>query len=349
MESGGAACPGFLTRYPLITMAHGGGGRLMNQLLDEVIHSAFKSVEEPWRHDGAVMDVTGGKVAFTTDSYVITPLFFPGGDIGELSVYGTVNDLAMCGSIPRWISLAFILEEGLPMTDLQRVVDSVARAAKRCRVQVVTGDTKVVEKGKADGLYINTSGIGVMRSSTPFIGPASVREGDAVIISGDVGRHGMAVMSVREGLSFSTIIESDLAPLNDPVDCLITEGIPIHCMRDLTRGGLASSLNEIAASAGLGIAVVEEDIPVREEVKAACEILGYDPLYVANEGCMVLFIPREAAPRAIHLLHSFNACENAALIGYVVGRGIAPVTVQTVMGTSRVLDMISGEQLPRIC
>jgi len=330
-------------------MAHGGGGKLMNQLLEEMIHSVFKSAEEPWRHDGALLESSSAKMAFTTDSYVITPLFFPGGDIGELSVYGTVNDLAMCGSIPRWISLAFILEEGLPMTDLQKVISSVARAAERCGVQVVTGDTKVVEKGKADGLYINTSGIGVMRSETPFIGPASVREGDAVIISGDVGRHGMAVMSVREGLSFSTAIESDMAPLNGPVDHLLTEGIPVHCMRDLTRGGLASSLNEIAAAAGLGIYVAEEDIPVRGEVKAACEVLGYDPLYVANEGCMVLFVPGAAAGDTIGMLRSFDQCRNAAIIGSVVKRGIAPVTVRTVLGTSRVLDMISGEQLPRIC
>ncbi|MCD4708202.1 MAG: hydrogenase expression/formation protein HypE [Candidatus Sabulitectum sp.] len=342
-------CPSFISRYPVVTMAHGGGGRLMNQLLDEMIHVAFRTTEDSERHDGAVLETAQERIAFTTDSYVITPLFFPGGDIGELSIYGTVNDLAMCGAMPRWISLGFILEEGLPMLDLQRVVDSIARAAERCGVQVVTGDTKVVERGKADGLYINTSGIGVLRNNTPFIGPASIKEGDAVILSGDVGRHGMAVMSVREGLSFSTTVESDLAPLSGPVDSLIGHGLPVHCMRDLTRGGLASSLNEIASAAGLGINLCESKIPVQEEVLGACEVLGFDPLYVANEGRMVLILPREAGEEAVSLMRSFKMCENAALIGSVVPSGIAPVTVKTSVGTSRVLDMISGDQLPRIC
>lgn len=321
----------------------------MNLLLEQLIHPALNSCERVSSHDGAVLEVESGRIAYTTDSYVITPLFFPGGDIGRLSVFGTVNDLAMCGARPGWLSLGLILEEGFPMETLEKVLRSVADAACISGVRIVTGDTKVVERGKADGIYINTAGIGLIPGGVSEIGPGSITPGDAVIVSGDLGRHGMAVMSVREGLSFISDIESDLAPLNETVMNLISEGIPVKCMRDLTRGGLASALNELASSSGHGFEIDEDSIPVSDQVHAACEMLGYDPLYVANEGRMVVVVPEAFCDRTVTLLRSCSVSSGAVRIGGVVASGIVPVTIRTSLGTQRALSMISGEQLPRIC
>src|SRR5208337_841438 len=288
------------------------------------------------------------RLAFTTDSYVVRPLFFPGGDIGSMSVFGTVNDLAMSGARPLHLSAGFILEEGLSMELLWRIVCSMRAAAERCGVQIVTGDTKVVDKGKGDGLFINTAGIGVIEHSQ-VIAPASVRAGDAILVSGDLGRHGMTIMSVREGLGFEATMESDSAPVAAPVLELLAAGVEIHCLRDLTRGGLASALNEIAQAARRRIVVEEKLIPVRADVHAACEMLGLDPLLVACEGRFVAFVPAKDAARSLAILNRHAPGTAAVCIGQVGGEMPPIVVLQTAMGASRILDMPSGEQLPRIC
>jgi hydrogenase expression/formation protein HypE len=329
-------------------MAHGGGGKLMHQLLENVFGKAFSNPILDTRHDSAQFVVPPGKLAMTTDSYVVRPLFFPGGDIGSMAVHGTVNDLAMSGARPLYLSCAFIIEEGLPMETLWRVVCSMRDAAKFCGVQIITGDTKVVDKGKGDGLFINTTGLGVMEHARR-ISPQDVQPGDAVLISGDLGRHGMAIMAEREGLQFESTIESDSAPIHEPVLELFQEGIEVHCLRDLTRGGLASALNEIAEAAGVKIAVTQTAIPVREDVHAACEMLGLDPLHVANEGRLVAFVAARDAERALQILRRHRVSAGAVLIGQVVERAAPLVTIKSAIGASRILDMPSGEQLPRIC
>jgi hydrogenase expression/formation protein HypE len=319
----------------------------MERLLDTLIRPAFRN---PWldrRHDGARLDLAG-PLAFTTDSYVVQPLFFPGGDIGTLAVNGTVNDLAMCGARPAYISASFILEEGLPIETLRRVVHSMRDAAAAARTEIVTGDLKVVDRGKADGLFVNTSGIGRIVARDP-IEPQSVRPGDAVIVSGDLARHGIAVMAMREGLGFESAIESDCAPLAGPVLALIEAGITLHCMRDLTRGGLASALVEIAETGRLSIDIDENAVPVREDVRSACELLGLDPLHVANEGRFVAFLPAAEADRALAVLHRFAVTEAATLIGAVGTATTGRVTCKSAIGARRVLDMLTGDQLPRIC
>lgn len=342
------ACPIPIADYPQVLLAHGGGGRLMNQLIGKMFLAAFADAELDRRHDSAVLPSPGSRLVFTTDSYVVHPLFFPGGDIGSLAVHGTVNDIAMSGARPLYLSAGFILEEGLPMETLWRVVSSMGEAARACAVRIVTGDTKVVDRGKGDGVFINTAGVGAPVTDV-MIGPERVRAGDAVILSGDVGRHGMAIMAVREGLEFESSIESDSAPVAAPVLRLLEEGIRVRCLRDLTRGGLASALNEIAEAARVGIAIDEPLVPVREDVRSACEILGFDPLYVANEGRFAAFVDAADAARAVEILHAYPVAENAAIIGTVIGESKPPVTRTTSLGTRRVLDMISGEQLPRIC
>jgi hydrogenase expression/formation protein HypE len=279
------SCPIPISQYPQILLAHGGGGKLMHQLIEKIFGAAFANEYLNERHDGAALTLNGAKLAFTTDSYVVRPLFFPGGDIGKLAVYGTVNDLAMCGARPLFLSAGFILEEGLPMETLWKIVQSMREAAHKAHVQIVTGDTKVVDKGKGDGVFINTAGIGIIEHSLA-ISPKNVRPGDLILLNGDVGRHGIAIMAVREGLSFESAIESDCAPLAEVVLKLIEAGIELHCLRDLTRGGLASALNEIAQTAQVHITIDESAVPVREDVQGACEILGLDPLYVANEGTL---------------------------------------------------------------
>ncbi len=342
------SCPLLIDQYPTILLAHGGGGTLMHQLISKVFRPAFRNPILEVGHDGAVLSWTGGKLAFTTDSYVVRPLFFPGGDIGMLAVNGTVNDLAMCGARPLYLSAGFILEEGLPMETLSRVVTSMGRAAEAASVQLVTGDTKVVERGKGDGVFITTTGVGVLDHDLR-IEPRSVRPGDLILLNGDIGRHGIAIMAVREGLAFDTTIQSDSAALSGLVQDLLKAGIEIHCLRDLTRGGLSSALVEIAEAAGIEIAIQEHSIPVREEVQGACEILGFDPLYVANEGRFVAFVPSDAAERALSIVRAHPLGEGASLIGTVRDGTSGLVTMKTAIGGSRVVDMLSGEQLPRIC
>jgi hydrogenase expression/formation protein HypE len=343
-----SACPLPISQYPHVLMAHGGGGTLMHRLLEDVFGQAFSNPILDTRHDSAQFTVPPGRLAMTTDSYVVRPIFFPGGDIGSMAVHGTVNDLAMSGARPLYLSCGFIIEEGLPMETLWRVVCFMRDAAKKCGVQIVTGDTKVVDKGKGDGLFINTTGLGVIEHEQK-ISPQSVLPGDAVLVSGDLGRHGMAIMAVREGLQFESAIESDSAPVVEPVLALVKAGIEIHCLRDLTRGGLASALNEIAEAAGVKIAVEQKLIPVREDVHAACEMLGLDPLHVANEGRFVAFVAAKDAARALQILRGAEVSAEAALIGKVVEKSAPLVTLKSELGVSRILDMPSGEQLPRIC
>jgi hydrogenase expression/formation protein HypE len=342
------SCPIPIKDYPHVTLAHGGGGRLMHDLISKMFLSAFGG-DPSASHDGAILvPPTGSQLAFTTDSYVIKPLFFPGGDIGELAIYGTANDLAMCGARASWLSLGLILEEGLPMETLWRIIQSIARAAQRCGVVIVTGDTKVVDHGKGDGIYINTSGVGVIEHDLA-INPKSVREGDAIIVSGDLGRHGIAVMARREGLELETDLQSDCAPLWPQVEALLERGIEVHCLRDLTRGGLSSALNEIAESSGHRLYIDEAQIPVIAPVRAVCELLGLDPLYVACEGQFVAFVPSHDAPRAVDILREAGA-PSPVVIGSVQQHEDHPeVIMKSCIGTRRVLDMLSGEQLPRIC
>jgi len=335
------ACPVPNPLPPLITLAHGGGGSAMHDLIDRVFAAAFRNDILDQRHDAATLEVDGARLAFTTDSFVVQPLEFPGGDIGSLAVYGTVNDLAMAGARPLYLSAGFILEEGLPVERLETFVRSMQRAAEAAGVQIVTGDTKVIGR-RGDGLFINTAGIGVIDHDRR-IGPGQVRSGDRILVNGDLGRHGIAVMAVREGLEFETVVESDCAPLAAPVLALLDAGVEVHCLRDLTRGGLASALNEIATASGVGAHIVESAVPVRDDVRGACELLGLDPLYVANEGRFVACVAPHDAARALQILGA-----DAAIIGEITG---APprVILQNRLGANRILDMLPGDQLPRIC
>ena len=342
------SCPVPRPTDDIVLLAHGGGGKLTHQLIERLFLPAFACAPLEARHDGAVLRLNGQRLAFTTDSYVVRPLMFPGGNIGDLAVNGTVNDLAMCGARPLYLSAGFILEEGLSMETLRAVVESMRVAAGRAGVQLVTGDTKVVDKGNGDGVFINTAGIGVIEISAE-ISPAAIRAGDAVLVSGDLGSHGVAILSVREGLEFEAPVQSDTAPLWESVRALLDAGIQVHCLRDLTRGGLSSALNEIVSAARVGIEISEAAVPVCEVVRGACEILGLDPLYVANEGRFVAFVPEQDAGRTLELLHKFPVCEDAARIGSVTGSHAGIVTLESRIGGHRVLDMLSGEQLPRIC
>jgi hydrogenase expression/formation protein HypE len=345
---GAPSCPIPLSDYPNVLLAHGGGGRLMRDLIEQMFLPAFHNPRLARRHDGAVCEIGGARLAFTTDSFVVRPLCFPGGDIGTLAVNGTVNDLAMCGARPLYLSIGLILEEGLPMETLWRIVQSLREAAAHARVELVTGDTKVVDRGRGDGLYINCSGVGSIATGVA-VGPERVRPGDVVLLSGDIGRHGVAVMAVREGLTFETTIESDCAPLAEPVLALLGRGLDVHCMRDLTRGGLASALVEIADVAGRPITIEEPAVPVADEVRAACEILGLDPLYVANEGRFVVFTAPDDADAALAALRAHPVSAGAAAIGRVTEASGSLVTMRTCIGAERVIDVLSGEQLPRIC
>ncbi|MGA9778013.1 MAG: hydrogenase expression/formation protein HypE [Limisphaerales bacterium] len=342
------SCPISISQYPHVLMAHGGGGRLMHQLIGKMFLAAFRNPLLEMQHDSTVVELTGKKLAFTTDSYVVRPLFFPGGDVGSMAVHGTVNDLAMSGARPRYLSAALIIEEGLPMETLWKIACSMQEAAQRCGVQIITGDTKVVDKGKGDGVFINTAGIGVVEHDQK-IAPQNVRAGDAVLVSGDLGRHGMAIMAVREGLQFESAIESDSAPVHEIVLELLKAGVEIHCLRDLTRGGLASALNEIAEGSRVRIEVEEKSIPVREDVHAACEMLGLDPLHVACEGRLVAFVAAKDAERALEIMRGQSTGAGSAAIGRVVESAAPLVTLKSTIGASRILDMPSGEQLPRIC
>ena len=319
---------------------------MSQRLIESVFMPLFDNPLLQTRHDGAVFTIDQANLAFSTDSYVVRPLFFPGGDIGDLAVNGTVNDLAMCGAQPLYLSCGFILEEGLEMSTLRRVAESMQAAAARSGVQLVTGDTKVVDRGKADGLYINTAGIGRVCVQ---IGAARIEPGDAILVSGDLGAHGIAILSTREGLEFESPVVSDTAPLWEPVSAMLKAGIDIHCLRDLTRGGLTSSLNELAQARGLAMRVDEARIPVTETVRGACELLGLDPLYVANEGRFVAFLPAEQVEAALKLLHQIPVTSGASQAGAVLDQSGSTVFLRSLVGGDRILHMISGEQLPRIC
>jgi hydrogenase expression/formation protein HypE len=350
----GWTCPLPLQSYPTIVMGHGAGGRMMADLIEHLFAPAFDNEWLGQMGDSATIELSSlfesqssNKIAFTTDSFVVSPLFFPGGNIGELAVYGTINDLAMRGAKPLLLSASYILEEGLPMETLGNIVTAMAQACRRTGVKIATGDTKVVQKGHGDGVYINTSGIGVIPSGVE-IGPANARPGDALLVSGTIGDHGIAVMSVREGLTFQTEIQSDSSPLNGMVDAMIAVG-PIHCLRDATRGGLAAVLNELADVSKVGIEFDERKVPLRPEVSAACEMLGLDPFYVANEGKLVAIVPGESVEQILAAMHKHEYGRNAALIGSVVEDHPGLVTAKTSIGGMRVVDVPAGELLPRIC
>src|SRR5438552_9847972 len=342
------ACPLPITNYKEIVLAHGGGGKLSRQLIDKVVLPQFRNELLEPLHDGAIFSVADQRLAFTTDSFVVSPIFFPGGDIGSLSIHGTVNDLAMCGARPLYLSASFILEEGLPMEDFWRVVQSMHAAADNAGVKLVTGDTKVVDRCKADKIFVNTSGIGIVPNEVN-IHPARATVGDKIIISGPIAVHGIAIMSVREGLEFETEVASDTAPLHELVAAMIAAKIDIHVLRDPTRGGVTSALTEIAQTAKIGMLLNESSIPISEEVKGACEILGLDPLYVANEGKLLAIVATEDTDRLLQVLRSNSLGRDAAVIGEVVNEHPGLIMMKTRVGGTRVVDMLSGEQLPRIC
>jgi len=341
-------CPAPLPAKDKILLGHGSGGRLSADLLREIFLPAFRNPVLAQLNDQAVVNVEGVRLAFTTDSFVVNPLFFPGGDIGSLAVYGTVNDLAMGGAEPLFLSAGFIIEEGLPVETLRQVVSSFRQAAERVGVEVVTGDTKVVEKGKGDGLFINTSGIGRVPAGVNLSADQG-RPGDCIILSGTLGDHGIAILSQREGLEFETPIESDAAPLHSLVATMLAVSHSIRCLRDPTRGGLSSTLNEIAAQSRVGMVIEESTLPIREEVKGACELLGLDPLYVANEGKLVAIVAASEADQLLAAMRSHPLGVKARIIGKVVEAHPGVVTMRTYLGTSRIVDMLAGDQLPRIC
>ena len=344
----GWTCPVPLQNYPNIVMGHGAGGKMMNDLIRHLFASEFQNDLLGQLADSTTINIQAGRLAFTTDSYVISPLFFPGGDIGELAVNGTVNDLATSGAKPLYLSAGFILEEGLPMETLGRIASSMARACKMAEVQIATGDTKVVNKGHGDGIYINTSGIGVIPKGVD-IRPTNARPGDVVIVSGTMGDHGIAVMSIREGLKFQTEMVSDTAPLNGLVEAMLVVTNDIHCLRDATRGGLAAVLNELADASKVGIEFEELKVPLRPEVSAACEMLGLDPLFIANEGKLVAIIPESDAGSILAAMRNHPFGKDAAIIGKVVEAHSGMVVAKTSIGGSRVVDLPAGELLPRIC
>ena len=344
----GFVCPAPIATKDTVLLGHGSGGKLSAELLRDVFLPALANPVLSRLEDQAVIEVGGLRLAFTTDSFVVKPLFFRGGDIGSLAVHGTVNDLAMGGARALALSAAFILEEGFPLADLRRIADSMAEAARRVGVSIVTGDTKVVERGSGDGVYINTAGIGLVAEGL-YLSAAGARPGDAVILSGAIGDHGVAILTAREGLELDGGIESDSAPLNTLVDSILAVCREVRAMRDPTRGGLASTLNEIAAQSHVGIELREEAIPLHDGVRGACEVLGLDPLYVANEGKMVAIVPEEAAGAIVAAMRRHPLGAEAAVIGKVTDRHPGLVTLRTAFGTTRVVDMLAGDQLPRIC
>ncbi|HVV00199.1 MAG TPA: hydrogenase expression/formation protein HypE [Verrucomicrobiae bacterium] len=343
-----ATCPAPFSGHREIVLGHGSGGKMSHRLIQNLVLPAFRN---PWlesMHDGAILSVNGSRLAFTTDSYVVNPLFFPGGDIGKLAVHGTVNDLAMCGAKPLHLSAAFIIEEGLTIENFKRILQSMREAADAAGVSLVTGDTKVVDRGKGDQIFINTSGIGSVPDGITM-DPASVSPGDKVLVSGHIAAHGIAIMSVREGLEFETEILSDTAPLNGLVEAILSSRATPRVLRDPTRGGVASALNEIAEASRIGFDLDESAIPIREDIKSACEMLGFDPLYVANEGKLIAIVPGDEADTVLDAMRRHPLGANAAIIGEASGASPGVVTMKTRVGGTRVVDMLPGEQLPRIC
>jgi hydrogenase expression/formation protein HypE len=335
-------------RSDRILLAHGSGGTMMRELIDEVFVAGFDEAALGRLDDAASLDIPTGRLAFSTDTYVVTPRFFPGGDIGRLAVCGTVNDVATSGARPLYLSVGFVLEEGLLVEDLKRILVSMRDAAAEAGVHIVTGDTKVVEKGHGDGVYINTAGVGVLEEGVDLSG-SYAKPGDKVLLSGTLGDHGIAIVSTREGLKFETDIESDAAPLNALVAAVLAAAPDTRCFRDPTRGGLASTLNEIAAASGVSITVTESDVPVNPQVRGASEMLGYDVFQVANEGKMVAIVPAGQAEAALAAMRSARYGEQAAIIGEVAETPAGKVYVKTPFGATRIMDMLVGEQLPRIC
>jgi len=344
----GFVCPLPLRDYPQIVLGHGSGGRLSADLIQHLFVPLFDNPMLSELNDQAVLEFNGMRLAFTTDSFVVSPLFFPGGDIGSLAVHGTINDLAVSGARPLFLSAGFILEEGLAMDDLGRITTSMANACKDAGVHLVTGDTKVVNKGKGDGVFINTAGIGLVPEGV-HIAANGARPGDAIIVSGTIGDHGMAIMSVREGLSFETELVSDSAPLHTLVADMLSVTRDIHCLRDATRGGLAAVLNELAERSQVGFELDEATIPVRPAVMAACEMLGIDPMYVANEGKLVAVVPAEHAEAMLEAMRRHPLGQDAAIIGEAVEDHPGMVITRTVIGGRRIVNLPLGEILPRIC
>lgn len=344
----GFVCPIPKSDYANILLAHGSGGKLTHELISRMFLPQFANELLEPMHDGAMFNAGDARLAFTTDSYVVNPIFFPGGNIGELAINGTVNDLSMCGAKPLYLSAAFIIEEGLPLDDLWKIVLSMREAAKMAGVLLVTGDTKVVDRGKGDKIFINTSGIGIVGDEVD-LKPKRIQAGDKIIINGDIGLHGVAILSVREGLEFETEIKSDTAPLNDLVEKMLEASKNVHVMRDPTRGGIATTLNELADQSGFGIELNEEAIPIPDEVKGACEILGLDPLYIANEGKLLAFVCQPDVDRMLGAMRDHPLGKNSSVIGEVVDRHPRTVVMKSRIGGNRVVDMLTGEQLPRIC
>ncbi|MCC7385338.1 MAG: hydrogenase expression/formation protein HypE [Deltaproteobacteria bacterium] len=341
------SCPVPSDRHERVQLAHGGGGRLMRELIAQTFRPAFDNPILAQSTDSAVLPALTGRIAVTTDSYVVKPIFFPGGDIGKLAVCGTVNDLATAGARPYALSASFILEEGFPLADLARVLASMKRELEIVGVRVVTGDTKVVEHGRCEGVYVNTTGVGEVLPGVD-LGPSRVEPGDAIIVSGDLGRHGVAILSAREGFQFDQAPPSDCAPLWSLVEAMIRAG-ELHCLRDLTRGGLAAALNEIALDAGRVLRIDETKVPVIEAVRGATELLGLDPLHVANEGRLVAIVPERSASTVLAAMRAHPLATDATVIGRVQATGRGEVIARTFIGTERILDLPSGEQLPRIC
>jgi len=342
------SCPAPGPEGEVVVLGHGSGGRLTAELVSKVFLSALSNPILDRLNDSAEMKVGASRIVFTTDSFVVSPLRFPGGDIGSLAVNGTVNDLAVAGGQPLGLSAAFILEEGLPIAELEAIVQSMRTAADRAGVAIIAADTKVVEHGKADGLFITTSGLGVVAGSTE-LGPERIQVGDAVLVSGPIGDHGISVMSAREGLEFQTTIVSDSAPLNGLVSLMLESGGAIRCMRDPTRGGVATVINELAKSSGVEILIEETAMPVRDGVRAACEILGLDPLYVACEGRLVAIVDSASADKVLVAMRRHSLGRDSCRIGSVTGSGASRVLLRTAFGTTRLLDVLAGAQLPRIC
>jgi hydrogenase expression/formation protein HypE len=341
-------CPMPITNYDKVLLAHGGGGTLSHQLITKMFYSHFENEYLNQQHDSAVLNIDKQKIAFTTDSYVVHPIFFPGGNIGDLAVNGTVNDLAVSGAKPLFISCSFIIEEGLEMNELWQIVQSMKIAADKAGVKIVTGDTKVVDRGKGDKIFINTSGIGLIYDGVN-INPRNCKSGDVIILNGKIAEHGVAIMSAREGLEFETTIESDTAALNSLVGDILSVSKNVHVMRDPTRGGIASTLNEIASLTNVGIQIEQNKIPISEEVRGACEILGLDPLYIANEGKIIVIASAEDGGNILAKMKEHPLGKESAIIGQVRNDEPGIVVMKTSIGSSRIVDMISGEQLPRIC
>jgi len=341
-------CPVSNVDFDRILLGHGSGGRLSHRLINDIIYPAFNNSLLEQNHDGCVFPVEPGRLACTTDSFVVDPIFFPGGNIGDLAINGTINDLACCGAEPKYLTVGYILEEGLPIDDLKQIVNSMSMAALTAGIWIIAGDTKVVERGKCDKIFINTTGIGIVPNGV-YISPAKAQPGDVVICSGNIGVHGIAVLSARESLGFETELKSDTASLNKMCTSIVREINDIHVLRDPTRGGVGTTLNEIAQSAKVEIEIEEALLPVPEPVNAASEILGIDPLFIANEGIVLVILPEEYADQAISILRKYPEGKNARHIGKVATQGKALVKLKTIYGNHRVVSMLAGDQLPRIC